>query len=74
MTYLFHRAHRISWYIKMEAFSTCVNDCVQRRVVVCGSGLKVHAFGLECHVLLLKVFVNIKDIKPEMKGKIKVVF
>ena len=32
-TYQLQRGHRIHWYVKMEAFSTCVNDCVQRRHV-----------------------------------------
>ena len=48
--------HRLSWYAKMEAFSTCVKGCVQRCQVTRGSELKVRIFACKCHVFLLKVF------------------
>ena len=56
VTYQLQCTHRIHWYVKMEAFSSCVNGCVQRHQVTHGSGLKVSTFSRECHVLLLKVF------------------
>ena len=56
ITYPLQRSHRIHWYVKVEAFSTCVNGRVQRRQVIGGVGLKRHVFGRECRVLLLKVF------------------
>ena len=56
VTYPLQRIHRLSWCIKIEAFSACVNGCAQRHQVVVGVGLKRTAFVCQCHVLSLKVF------------------